>query len=278
MFTRAVLIFFVIAFSLPLRAAPMNFHFHQGRLQLSDEMFNRFGIPQMRSLVNEYYHLIRSLAPDSGEIISLREQLLRFQADFDRWRTNCQLPKKACHPEITELTRQLRSMDQQTLRHLLNRLKYTEGVSQDQVDSLIWLENTLTQISLLNYRVLHILEQIQVVSETSLSEGAPQFRDLHLKVHEMLTLSEISLTRLLPAYARDDFHALWIGLIKPLEQRVVQNRDKDFYLDRLEQFNTLWNSFHMRMTRGTSELPRPQQNQTRVMHNRWNSIMRIILR
>lgn len=262
-----------------VRANLTNFHFHEGPLQLNDEMFRRYGIPQLRSLMNEYFHLIRQLSPDASELISLREQVQRYHNDVQEWRTHCQLKGQVCPSQIRELTRQARSIDQLILRHLENNLKFSQAQNQDLVESLLWLESTLSQVSRLNYEVQHAFEQILSIGDTRLAAEAPRFfPDLHLQVHEMLALSEVSFTALLPHGLKDDFHSLWISVIKPIEQRIILPRDKDFYLSRLESLNTNWNSFNMRMTRGTSPLPRAQQNQMRIMHNRWNSVVRIILR
>lgn len=264
----------------PLKAETnqLTFHFHKGSLELTDEMFNRYALPQLRSLTSEYFHVLRQLAPDSSELITIREQIYRLKTDSDRWQKDCAGLQKECATQVKELLRLARNIDQLVLRHLTNRLKYTESTDQDLIESMIWLEHTLSQISLLNYRSIHLFEQALLIPESSYLIVNDQLREINQSVHEMLVLAEISLTALISPKFRDDFHSLWVSLIKPIEQKIILPRDKDFFLQRLEAHNTTWNSFHMRMTRGTSDLPRAQQNLVRIMHNRWNSVQRIILR
>lgn len=258
---------------------PQVFHYHKGPLELSDELFRRYGLPQLRSMANEYFYLIRQLTPDAAELISLREQLNRFKNDTDRWWNDCHLKRKPCLPQMQELLRQARNLDQITLRHLSNRLNYSQAATnQDTIESIIWLESTLGQISMLNYQFSHALEQRLMLVQTPYQTRAVAKMEIHQLAHEMLLLSEIAFTALLPPGLRDDFHSLWVEVIKPIEQKIILPQDKEFFLARMEGLNTSWNSFQMRMTRGTSELPKAQQNLTRIMHNRWNSIQRLILR
>jgi hypothetical protein len=277
--TTTLLILFTFIFYTPkTQAKPLNFHFHEGSLQLSDEMFNRYAIPQLRSITTEYFYLLRQLAPDSSELITIREQIYRLKSDSDRWQKDCSGLQNDCPAQVKELLRLARNIDQMVLRHLTNRLSYNVTTNQDLIESTIWLEHTLTQISLLNYRALHLFEQALLLPKSTYLIEGDQLKEINHSIHEMLVLSEISLTALIEPKLRDDFHSLWVSLIKPIEQKVVSPRDKTFFLQRLEAHNTTWNSFHMRMTRGTSDLPRAQQNLVRIMHNRWNSIQRIILR
>jgi hypothetical protein len=178
-------------------------------------MFNRYAIPQLRSLTTEYFHLLRQLTPDSSEIITIREQIYRLKTDSDRWQVDCSGLQKACPSQVKELLRLARNIDQLVLRHLTNRLSYTQSTDQDLIESMLWLEHTLSQISLLNYRVLHLYEQTLLISESSYLQEKDQLREINQSVHEMLVLSEISLTALLNPKLRDDFHALWVSFIKP---------------------------------------------------------------
>ena len=268
----------ILLFFLSQQLLANQFHFNTEPLTLSDDMFNRYAIPQIRSIHQEYFLMIRQMAPDSGELINLREQLFRLSQDTEKFEKSCPTLTILCTPQISELYRRSRNIDQLVLRHQQNFLKYSEAVLDENIESILWLEQALGQILQLNNDFMNRLESKLMLSGTPYKPSPLTKEKLSVKVHEMLVLAEMSMSALLPKGLRDDFHSIWLNFIKRTELRILEPRDKKALLDQLEPLNTIWNHFNMRMVRGTSILPKAQQSVLRIMHNRWNSMLRIILR
>lgn len=263
---------------LPYQLLANQFHFNAAPLALSDDMFNRYAVPQLKSIHQEYFLMIRQMAPDSGELISLREQLFRLSQDTEKFEKSCPILTELCSPQVSELYRRSRNIDQLILRHQQNFLKYSEALLDENIESILWLEQALGQILQLNNKFMNRLESKLMLSGTPYPPSPLAKQKLSVMVHEMLVLAEISMSALLPQGLRDDFHTIWLNFVKKSEQHILEPRDKKALLDQLESLNTIWNHFNMRMMRGTSILPKAQQSVLRIMHNRWNSMLRIILR
>ncbi len=85
------------------------------------------------------------------------------------------------------------------------------------------------------------------------------------------------LTQLLETKLRRDFHAVWMHFFKEVDQKVLYEKDKNYMVRRLEELNLAWNTFHMKMTKGNHNLPKSIVSLIKIMHNRWNSCLKIIL-
>ncbi|MCR9204457.1 MAG: hypothetical protein NXH75_07770, partial [Halobacteriovoraceae bacterium] len=97
-------------------------------------------------------------------------------------------------------------------------------------------------------------------------------------IHEMLLSSELLMTQLLDGEMKDDFHAVWIHFFKEVDQKLIYERDKIYLLKRLEELNLSWNTYHMKMTKGNHDVPKNIVSLIKIMHNRWNSCLKIVLR
>ena len=75
-----------------------------------------------------------------------------------------------------------------------------------------------------------------------------------------------------------EFYFLFANFIKNLEKQIIREKNKNYFLDRLGELNIAWNSFHMKMVKGHYKLPKKQAQIIIVMHNRWNSLLKLLLK
>lgn len=246
---------------------------------MSDQTFRRFVLRQLKSMHIEFFFVIKKLHPDAEDLISLRERLLFMQKDFLRWRNDCQLKNLSCLAQLTELYRQCKNLDQTILRIQENKLMLKDVKDPSDIDIRLQIYSSLTDMAKTNSEILHSLELGMMVSETPYFALMPAQQDYSHLIHRMLLMAELNMTALLGSPLREEFYSLWSNFIKPIEFHILENEDKNYYLNRMEELNIYWNNFHKNLSKThENELSSPVLSTVRIMHNRWNSLLRLILR
>lgn len=249
------------------------------KVQLTDDTFNRYVVRQLRSVHTEYFFLIKKLHADAGELILLRERLMYLQKDFLRWKNECQDMNIFCMPQLSELYRQCKNLDQTILRIQEGKLKFTEVKNEGELDIRLQLYSSLTEMLQTNTQILHSLELTMMVSETPYFSLMPPQRDFSHLIYKMLLMSEMNMTSLLGSPLREEFHTIWTNYIKKIEFHILENEDKEYFLLRLEELNINWNNFHKNISKTHhKEVPSSLLSTVQIMHNRWNSLLRLVLR
>lgn len=249
------------------------------KLSMTDETFRRFVIRQLKSMHVEFFFVIKKLHPDSAELISLRERLMYMQKDFLRWRNDCQSKNINCLPQLRELYRQCKNLDQTILHLQESKLMLSDVKDASDIDIRLQIYSSLTEMVKTNSEILHSLELTMMVSETPYFSLMPPQQDFSHLIHRMLLMAELNMTALLGSPLREEFYSLWTNFIKPIEFHILENEDKNYYLNRIEELNIYWNNFHKNLSKThQNELTSPILSTVRVMHNRWNSLLRLILR
>lgn len=249
------------------------------KLSMTDETFRRFVIRQLKSMHVEFFFVIKKLHPDAAELISLRERLMYMQKDFLRWRNDCQSKNINCLPQLRELYRQCKNLDQTILRLQESKLMLSDVKDASDIDIRLQIYSSLTEMVKTNSEILHSLELTMMVTETPYFSLMPPQQDFSHLIHRMLLMAELNMTALLGSPLREEFYSLWTNFIKPIEFHILENEDKNYYLNRMEELNIYWNNFHKNLSKThQNELSSPILSTVRVMHNRWNSLLRLILR
>lgn len=249
------------------------------KVQLTDDTFNRYVVRQVKSIHTEFFFLIKKLHPDAGDLILLRERLMYLQKDFLRWKNDCQNKNIVCLPQLQELYRQCKNLDQTILRIQEGKLKFTETKNEGELDIRLQLYSSLTEMLQTNTKILHSLELTMMVSETPYLAQMPPQQDFSHLIYKMLLMSEMNMTSLLGSPLREEFHTIWSNYIKKLEYHILEQEDKEYFLLRLEELNINWNNFHKNISKThDKEVPSSLLGTIQIMHNRWNSLLRLILR
>jgi hypothetical protein len=69
-----------------------------------------------------------------------------------------------------------------------------------------------------------------------------------------------------------------LHFFKKVDEKLLFEKDQEFLIKRLEELNLAWNTFHMKMTKENNDLSSQNIKLIKIMHNRWNSVLKIVLR
>jgi len=238
---------------------------------LSDRNFNVYIMPQLRAISQEYFHILRKLNPIHSETINLYKKVLSLAQKMEGINQICQESNDKCENVFKGAYSITRSIDKE-----VNTLqsKYIKV----ELPPELGLISSLDKISLKIYVLLHKIEEHLLTLKTNFTSYYFGKSEFHPLIHSILLDSEFMLTQMLEGNLKDVFYSVWIGFINEINQHLIYKRDKIFLIKRLEELNLTWNTFHMKMTKGNYNIPSPLIKQIKVMHNRWNSILKVILR
>lgn len=240
-------------------------------VMLSEGSFRIYIIPQLKAISQEYFYLLRKLNPIHGETIELYQKVLAISRKMDGVNKVCQESVEECEKVFKDSYKLARALDRD-ISNLQSRYLKVELPTELQ------LASSLDKISLQNYVLLHKIEEHLLTLKTSFAPyyyGKSEFQPI---IHKILLNSEFMLTQMLEGTLKDDFDSVWSGFINEVNRKLIYERDKIYLLKRLEELNLTWNTFHMKMTKGNHNIPGPLIKMIKVMHNRWNSCLKIILR
>lgn len=237
---------------------------------LSDRSFRVYILPQLRAISQEYFHILRKLNPVHNETINLYNKVLSLSRKMEGINQICQESTDKCEEVFKEAYKIARSLDKDINSLQSNYIKVEFPTELNFVSSL-------DQMSIQIYVLLHKIEEHLLTLKTSFSSyyfGKSEFQPL---VHRILLDSEFMLTQMLEGSLKDVFDSVWSGFFTEINQHLIYEKDKVFLLKRLEELNLTWNTFHMKLTKGNYNIPTPLIKLIKVMHNRWNSCLKVIL-
>ncbi|MCF8058807.1 MAG: hypothetical protein K9K67_05905 [Bacteriovoracaceae bacterium] len=248
------------------------------KINLDDRSFERYIIPQLKAITQEFYHILKKLHPIHDSTIKLFLQLSNTERTFKKYHKKCKEIDDECFENLKELYGQSRKLDQLIMEPQNNLVKLTNTGSSHELEGMLHLISGLGQMGNQNYRLMHALEEYILTANTSFFPFYDGKSLIEPTIHKMLLSSELMLTQLLEGELRDDFHAVWIHFFKEVDEKILYQKDKIYLIKRLEELNLSWNTFHMKMTKGNHNLPQNIVGLIKIMHNRWNSCLKIILR
>lgn len=146
------------------------------------------------------------------------------------------------------------------------------------LDLILGLDFNLDQMHLLNFNVLNIIEHAFIVLDTDYLHYYKKINNLTHYLHGLRVLSEIEITSLLSGKIQPDFESAWKNFFLKIDKYILIQKDTDFLINNLGPLNLSWNTFHMKMEKGHSEFNISNVKFIKIIHNRWNSILKIILR
>lgn len=254
------------------------FLYEDKKIKVDDRSFKRYILPQLRAITQEYYHILRKLNPVHDSTIKLYLKLSKSERLFKTFARDCRRLEGDCLQDLKDLYGHTRELDYLILKPQDGLIDLKSSQSTHEMEGLLQLISSLGKMSNDNYRLMHALEEYILTANTSYFpyyDGRPLIEPT---LHKMLLSSELMITQLLESKLRADFHAAWMHFFKDIDQKVLYEEDKNYLIKRLEELNLAWNTFHMKMTKGNHNLPKNIVSLIKIMHNRWNSCLKIILR
>lgn len=254
------------------------FLYDDNKIRLDDRSFTRYVLPQLKALTQEFYHILKKLHPIHESTIKLYLKLSSSERMFKEFRQTCRQIDDECNKKLKELYRETRDLDRLILGPQNTLLNLKEAKDTKEIEAMLHLISGLGEMGNQNYRLMHALEEYILTANTSYFPYYDGRSLIEPTLHKMLLSSELMLTQLLGPKLREDFHAVWMHFFKDVDQKILYEKDKVYLVKRLEELNLAWNTFHMKMTKGNHELPKNLVSLIKIMHNRWNSCLKIILR
>ena len=244
---------------------------------MSNESFRRYATPQIRSIINEFFHVLKKVSPESEPVISIRRNLRQLYLESVELVTRCDqrdIEKSAkCDTQISDFARKLKLYEARLYSEVSNF-----KIISSMVDDSLAFNMLLHELILASAKINHSFDEFKMLRDTDFQRFSKSPRDIEQAVYNSLETIDLKLNILVSPNYRVEYDNVWLSFIKTLEQRILTPKNKDYLLAHLERLNIDWNSFHKNMTKGNYEIPLSKVKVTNIMHNRWNSILKLILR
>lgn len=272
------ILLFTFSFSGASQVRSPYFLYEKKKIKLDDRSFSRYIIPQLKAITQEFYHILKKLHPIHEVTIKIYLQISEIEREFNVFNKKCSHMDDDCLERLKSLYQKARELDKLILAPLGKQLNLSNKFSHAELEAVVKLIGSLEKVSNQNYRLMHALEEYILTSNTTFFLFFDGKTLIQPTIHEMLLSSELMMTQLLDGEMKDDFHAVWIHFFKEVDQKLIYERDKIYLLKRLEELNLSWNTYHMKMTKGNHDIPKNIVSLIKIMHNRWNSCLKIVLR
>lgn len=260
-------------------AANANYQFYNfdaKKFTVSDSSYRRYIIPQLKSLLKEYYHILEKIDPLQKEVITVKAQTIKMSQAWSKIKKTCLDITPECTDGLRDIYHLSRDLDQNLSTYLSEKMVFPSD--NLKVDSTLKLHGSLDKLFNLNYKNLHAMEEYLITFDTPLFPYNKIHRHLGQNLHLMNLTCEFAMTGKLIPEIQEEFDFAWTHFFKIVEDHLLANRGQKFLLNRLGELNMSWNAFSMRMTKGNLKVPSDVSKIVKLMHNRWNSILKIILK
>ncbi len=224
-------------------------------------------------MVNEYFLVMKKVSPESAKILSLRKYALSINSKSESITLECRDFNSKCSNQLKSIKKEIVNFEKSIFKEIED-VKITSVQIDDQIEYLRLLKDLAVKISSLS----HSIEEYSLLKDSELERYSKNMYDISDGTNEALFLLNLKINTLMPSHLRPEFEKVWKGFVLPIEQNVLRKNDKEFLLSHLERFNIDWNSFHKNITKGNFDLPKSKTLYSDIIHNRWNQILKIILR
>ena len=268
----------LISLFLPITSSGIyQYYFYdETKIKIPDPTFKRYVITQLRSINAEYYHIIKKLNPKMAPVIEIKNDLIKLKSKWFSFYNQCTEVESSCDQKLLNIFNISKNLDFKIFKFKENHVILSQ--EKNDIDNWLQIISFTNQISNLNYKHLHQLEEILIISNKQYNSHSINSLNLYEQSHKMLLLVNMLFTSSLDEKFKIHFDDFQTSFISDIENSIIENLDQDFFIKRLGHFNLSWNSFHMKLSKGTIKLPGKTRQTLGVMHNRWNSILKLFLK
>lgn len=229
----------------------------------------------MRSIKNDFYYIVKRITFTSQDFINLRENSLKLVLEFDSAFKECKQSQKLCFKSLTKVTPLSQAIDRNVkkLRDDFNELPQKQ---YNTVDDYIYLISILDKIDYLNLSVQSYIQLLHLTDGTSFSTFTPHIEKYKNYVYKIYNYSNDAFIYIFPNELKPSFEQFVDNFLSPLELMMIPELHRSWFIDRLGELNMNWNIFHMELEKGQTGFPREYVRNVKVMHARWNSILKVM--
>ena len=270
--------FFLFSFSTFAQVKSTYFLYDDKKIQIDPRSFTRYVLPQIKAINQEFFLILKKLHPLHESTIKTYQHLKEMERDYISFSQTCSKLNEKCLQSLQDIYKQSRELENLLLKPQSKNMDFSLPQNIEHVDSLLHLISDMTLIGNTNYQLMHTLEEYLLTANTTFFHFFDGKRTIEPKIHQMVVTADLMLIPLMKEGLKDPFHAVWVHFFSKLNEHLLHEKDQKFLISRLEELNLSWNTFHMKMTKENNDLPSNMIKLIKIMHNRWNSCLKIILR
>lgn len=257
--------FFAFSFSLLALAQARTY-------KVSDYELRRYILPQVRSLVQDYYSFISIIQENKKIPNSLYRELPSLKKLAKSIKNTCITSEQSpyCQNKLIELAVQLAEFQKSKDKAMAN----VECAAKAQ-DRCLELLQSNAQLEAYSHQVYH--------RALSLRVGAPynslnSMLEFEKSLERQLLLADLWLADSVTSSYGDEVHLVLSNFILPLEKWMLYQNDSEFLKLAYHELSGVWNHFSIQMRKRIDGVPKRAKILVNTMANRWNSIMKVALR
>jgi hypothetical protein len=255
------------------------YRFDKLKLDLSMPSYKRYVRPQLKGIISDFFHIMKRMESAEQDLISIRLKSQNMNDLWDSWSSQCgKNISEQCHNYLISLYIESRELDKVILNFQNQRLRIKNFAKSKILDTVLNLTRAIDKISSINYMILHFTEESLMTNTTSYQVSNVKKEKVTLLLQQMLVSSELILSALISPFFRKEFDQVWYGFIKPLERQIISAQNIKYLLTHLGDLNMSWNAFHMQVAKSEKRMNKAELQIVQIMHNRWNSILKVLLR
>jgi hypothetical protein len=256
------------------------YNFDKSKLKLHRDSYYRYIRPQLRNIKTEFYHIAKKISPIHQQLVKVREDALKLKLEYSKVYKECEAQQKEqvyCDVDVNKILKSSYSLDKSIINFRFYFNKNSDNyLKVDTVGNFIQFSKHLDELDVENSKIQRFLELRKMVDKTLYSTYTNSFTDLSNTVNRVFTLANFAFIDLLPPQQQSTFESLLVHFISPLEEKMIAKFSPSWFKNHLGKLNLSWNTFHMNIEKGQTNFPRRLITTVKIMHNRWNSVLKII--
>ncbi|MGB0454497.1 MAG: hypothetical protein ACPGJV_12375 [Bacteriovoracaceae bacterium] len=250
-----------------------NFIYDQKPIKLSKRNYLKNVRPQMRSLIQDFYKVIKTRSPVQKTLYQYKSKVLDSIEELQVQTKNCIKGKAFClKEELEKITEDLVSLDQ-------NIFKLSKELKIENKGPDLAFDKIFTRLSKMRQDLFE-LQKLSHQSIIKLSKPASSLDSLHqinAGLKTLCTYYLLSLTAYSDEDAKDLFYQVNVNFISELDQIMRSASPQDRLIQKLGNLNVRWNSFHHQIEKRHVPIDEKVRSLAKVLHRRWTLILKYII-
>jgi hypothetical protein len=250
------------------------FAYTKAKVSVSDYTFRRYILYQTKSIVQDYKSVQSHYLNKAEEFMGWRTFVFKSQKESRTVLKNCpKLITVECRKNILKMLKHLKELE----RDILSKYQQVQNISESERHIHLQIRN----YNKLNQSVLKSITKLEMISNSTKYELKTLDGEGHSIIQVVdevyFNLNEF-LNSLIPSNYFSQFKNVFAHFINPLENQVYLNHNKDYLKYHLEDLNINWHAFNMYFTKIDKSTPKSIEVLLKTMNNRWNNILRLIIK
>ncbi|MCB9061320.1 MAG: hypothetical protein H6622_07350 [Halobacteriovoraceae bacterium] len=253
------------------------FYFDKSKVSIDERTYRKYIVPQLKSITVEFYHILSKMNENNLKVVNVKNRITELNSDWQKWRKSCFRPGPDCNIELPKFYDRIKESDQ----NISSLLKKGQALDLEDYTKFDVYLNYLKQLDLVannSFNIVHKFEQVLIHTDETYLPYPDIINEISTDLHNLKIETEILLFTIFEKNEADNFYFVWNSFIKKIESYILHENDPNVLIELLEYMNMSWNTFHMELVKGDLKIPKKLNVTFQVMHNRWNSILKIILK